>query len=110
MSKRTTTRWYIGAWVLWLIALLVALVLRHSTGGRVSASLLFLGLVMVATAGVMLVTWLGALVKLGSQRAWGWFASVLLFGLIGLGIVGMVTYALTGPEDIRDVAIRPATT
>ena len=110
MSKRTTTRWYIGAWVVWLIALLLAFVLRNGAGARVSASLFFLGLVIAATAVVMLVTWLGALVKLGSQRAWGWFAAVLIFGLIGLGIVGMVAYALAGPEDVIDVAIRPTTT
>ena len=110
MGKRTMTRWHIGAWLVWLMALLLAVILRDGAGARVSASLFFLSLVIVAAAVVMLVTWIGALVKLGSQSAWGWFAALLIFGLIGLGILGMVAYSLSGPEDVIDVAIRPTTT
>ena len=111
MSKRITTRWYIGAWVVWLIAFLLALVMRNgATSGGVSPGLFLLGLVMVVAGVITLVMWIGALVRLGSQGAWGWFAAVLVLHLVGLGIVGMVAYAAAGPEDVTDVAIRPTTT
>ena len=111
MSKRITTRWYIGAWVVWLIAFVLALVLRNgSSAGQVPAALFLLGIVMVVATVITLVTWIGALIKLGSQRAWGWFAGVLLLHIVGLGIVGMVAYAVAGPEDVSDVAIRPTAT
>jgi len=50
---------------------------------------------MAVTGVVMLVMWIGALVKLGQQHAWGWFAGVLVMHLVGLGIIGMV--ALRSP-------------
>lgn len=65
--------------------------------------------VLMVTGLVMLVTWIGALVKLGQQHAWGWFSAVLVLHLVGLGIIGMVAYAISGPEDIVFVATRPTT-
>src|SRR5438105_15495830 len=100
MSKRITTRWYIGAWVVWLIAF-VALI-AMSRGAQASTTpppgvVLAYG-VMFLAALVTLVMWIGALIKLGQIRAWGWFAGVLILHLIGLGIIGMVAYAIAGPE------------
>jgi hypothetical protein len=111
MSKRITTRWYVGAWLVWLIALAGWLVMGHSgpsgaTGTPPAAALLTF-LVMAVAGLVMLVTWIGALIRLGQRRTWGWFAGVLILHLVGLGIVGMVAYAIAGPDDIDDVAIRP---
>jgi len=63
----------------------------------------------VAAGIAMLVMWIGALVKLGLQRAWGWFIGVLVLHLVGLGIVGMGAYAVAGPQDEDLVVIRPAT-
>jgi Mn2+/Fe2+ NRAMP family transporter len=111
MSKRITTRWYIGAWAVWLIAFILAIALRNSApSGSAPPGLFLLGLVMVVAGVITVVMWIGALIKLGSQRAWGWFAAVLVLHLVGLGILGMVAYAISGPEDIGEVAIRPTTT
>jgi hypothetical protein len=57
----------------------------------------------------MLVMLIGALVKLGMQRAWGWFVAILVLHVVGLGIVGMVAYAVAGPEDEDLVVTRPTT-
>ena len=57
----------------------------------------------------MLVMWIGALVKLAHLSAWGWFVGVLILHLIGLGIIGMVAYAIAGPEDDTIVVTRPTT-
>ena len=110
MSKQTTTRWYIGAWVVSAIALVLTAVLWNNAQGAVTPGLLFLGLVMTVAAVVALVTWIGALVKLGMQQAWGWFAAVLILHVVGLGILGMVAYAVAGPEDTGEVVIRPTMT
>jgi purine-cytosine permease-like protein len=64
---------------------------------------------MMGTAIVMLVMWIGALVTLGMQQAWGRFVAVLVLHLLGLGIVGMSAYGISGPEDPKMVVIRPST-
>lgn len=57
---------------------------------------------------VMLVVWIGALIRLGQQHSWGRLAVVLLLQLIWLGIIGMVIYAVAGPDDV--VVYRPTVT
>jgi hypothetical protein len=113
MSKRTTTRWYIGAWVIYAIALLALVMSARSAGaqgsGSASPATVFAYLVLGISGIVMLVMWIGALIKLGMQRAWGWFVGVLVLHLVGLGIIGMAAYAIAGPEDEDLVVIRPST-
>ena len=61
----------------------------------------------------MFVMWIGALIKLGQQRSWGWFAFLLLIYVLTLGvlgIIGMVAYAIAGPGDRSEVVMRPTTT
>jgi UPF0716 family protein affecting phage T7 exclusion len=66
-------------------------------------------LVLMISAVVMLVMWIGALIRLAQQHAWGWFVGVLVLHLVGLGIIGMIAYAISGPEDTDAVVIRPST-
>ena len=112
MSKRTTTRWYIGAWIVWLIAFVsLGLVLRSAGSSSSPPPGAVIPYAVMAIAGiVMLVMWIGALVKLGMQHAWGWFVAVLVLHLVALGIIGMVAYAIWGPPDTIEVAMRPTTT
>jgi hypothetical protein len=111
MSKRITTRWYIGAWVAWLIAFIgLVLVMRASTSSTPPPPAVFLYGVMAVAGLIGLFTWVIALIKLGHLRAWGWFAVVAILQLIGLGIIGMVAYAVTGPEDGGPVVYRPTVT
>ncbi|TMF82537.1 MAG: hypothetical protein E6I11_13680 [Chloroflexi bacterium] len=112
MSKRITTRWYIGAWIVWLIALVAMFAM--SRGAQASSSAppdAVVAYVVLAIAGIVtLVMWIGALIRLGQQRAWGWFAAVLVLHLVALGIVGMVAYAIAGPDDQTEVVMRPTVT
>lgn len=64
-------------------------------------------LVLAGCAVAMLIYWVGALLRLGQVRAWGWFVAVLVLHLAGLGIAGMLAYAIAGPEDSTTVVIRP---
>jgi hypothetical protein len=110
MSKRITTRWYIGSWIVYVLAVIALFVIERNGQGSTSPPALFVPYAVMAVTGVvMLVMWIGALVKLGQQHAWGWFVGVLVLHLVGLGIVGMVAYAVSGPEDSSYVAIRPST-
>lgn len=112
MSKRITTRWYIGAWVVWVLAFVGLAVSMHIAGNASSpppAAVIAYGVMAVAGI-VMLVMWIGALVRLGQQRAWGWFVGVLVLHLVGLGIIGMAAYAVAGPDDAGAVAMRPSMT
>jgi hypothetical protein len=113
MSKRTSTRWYIGAWVIYVMALIALVTSARSVGVQGSASAspaTVFGYLVLGIAGIaMLVMWIGALIKLGMQRAWGWFVGVLVLHLLGLGIIGMGAYAIAGPEDEDLVVIRPST-
>jgi hypothetical protein len=111
MSKRTTTRWYIGAWVVWLIAFIgLAVAMRGSTSSALPPTAVFAYGVMAIAALVALLMWIGALIRLGQLKTWGWFAGVLVLHLIGLGIVGMVAYAIAGPDDTGEVVYRPTAT
>ena len=111
MSKRTTTRWYIGAWAVYLLAVVafIAMARANQMSGAPQPGALVAYLVAIATFLVMLVMWIGALIRLGQQQAWGWFVGVLVLHLIGLGIVGMVAYAFAGPPDTDMVVTRPTT-
>ena len=111
MSKRTTTRWYVAAWVVWFIAAIATFAMVRANSGVSSPSgPVLLGYLVMAVAGiVMLVMWIGALVKLGMQHAWAWLVAVLVLHIVFLGIIGMVAYAIAGPED-AEVVIRPAAT
>jgi hypothetical protein len=111
MSKRTTTRWYVAAWVVWVIAVVAMFAMvRGNAGANPPAAGVLVAYLIMAVAGiVMLVMWIGALVKLGMQQAWGWFIALLVLHLFALGIIGMVAYAIAGPED-TEVVIRPTAT
>ena len=111
MSKRTTTRWYIGAWIAYILAaILFFMISRSGQGSATPPPGMWLAyLVLMIAAVVMLVMWIGALVRLGQQRAWGWFIGLLVLHLVGLGIIGMVAYAISGPGDTGAVVIRPST-
>ena len=118
MSKRVTTTGYILAWVVAVISGIVFLKTASVHTSATSASafattpLSAAAWIIVGLASlVMLVMWIGALIALGQQHAWGWFVAVLVLQLIGLGILGMVVYAIAGPADRPVVSItRPSVT
>ena len=114
MSKRITTRWYIGAWVVWLLGVIALYVesrlTRNSTSPPPGVFLIYL--VMFFAAFVMFAMWIAAVLRLAVQRSWGWFAAVLTLHLVGLGIIGMVAYGLSGTDERRidEIVYRPRAT
>jgi len=111
VSKRTSVRWYVGAWVVAVIGLAIAYSSGHWTNASTSMSPLTAiawGMAML-DALVMLVAWIGAIVRLGHLHRWGWFAAVLALQLVGIGIIGMLAYAFAGPNE-EMVVTRPTVT
>jgi hypothetical protein len=114
VSKLTTTRGYIVAWLIYIITWVLLILAMHNSASQGSGaapriSLAFY-IVLLACAIAMLIYWIGALVRLGRIRAWGWFIAVLVLHLVGLGIAGMLAYAIAGPEDSMTVVMRPTAT
>jgi hypothetical protein len=114
VSKRTTTRGYIVAWLIYIIAGAALIMTMHNSASQGAGSppriTLAFYIVLLACAIAMLLYWIGALVRLGQIRASGWFIAVLVLHLVGLGIAGMLAYAIAGPDDSMTVVMRPTAT
>lgn len=111
MSKQTTTRGYIISWVLYVVAWVALLMTLHASASQGTSSpssgAAVFYFVLFTLAIAMLIFWIGALIRLGQMASWSWFVAVLVLHLVGLGIVGMLAYAVGGPEDSGVVVIRP---
>jgi hypothetical protein len=108
VSKRTITNWYIGAWMVWFVSLVALIVLAGREGARgPTTGMPFLYTAIVGSALLMFVMWIAALVKLARRQATFSFVVLLVLQLIGLGLIGMVAWAISGPEEVADFAIRP---
>ena len=108
MSKRTITRWYIGAWLVWFVSLCALVVMARAAPDSLGRTLV--AVVMVAAGLITLYMWVRALIKLARLHATFSFVAILLLQLVGLGIVGMVAYALSGPEEKLGYVTRPSVT
>jgi hypothetical protein len=108
VSKRAITRWYIGAWIAWVASLFALAVMTRRSPGDVGMT--FVLVVMVISGLITLYMWMQALVKLARRHATFSFVVILLFQLVGLGIIGMTAYALSGPEEKLEYVIRPSVT
>lgn len=73
------------------------------TGGGVTAVVLasVAAFVLVAGSVVYLVSWIAALVNAIQLPEPTWFLVVLLTGLFGVGIAGMIAYAVAAPDATR---------
>ena len=112
MSKRTVTRLYIDAWVVWVVSIIALVLLTRAmrTDSLPPSGVAFVYAAMVSSAFLMFVMWVAALVKLARRHATFSFVTMLVLQLLGIGIVGMVSYAVSGPEVVADYAVRPHTT
>jgi hypothetical protein len=108
VSKRTITRWYIGAWIVWFVSLCALVVMARTTPDSFGRGFVFA--VMIAAGLITLYMWVRALIKLARRNATFSFVAILVLQLVGLGIVGMTAYALSGPEDKPGYVTRPSVT
>jgi hypothetical protein len=128
MSKENVTRLFVGAivvvgagLVLGFAALWTALATDALDvgGGDVidvnggSGAWTALGLVIVGSLAILggsvaaVVSWIGALLNTWLLEDKTWFASLLALGLLGLGVVAMIAYAVAGPDGTKQSVARP---
>jgi uncharacterized membrane protein len=92
----------------WVASLCGLAVMTHRSSDSVGMT--FVLVVMVISGLITLYMWVQALLKLARRHATFSFVVILLFQLVGLGIVGMTAYALSGPEEKLEYVTRPSTT
>src|SRR5262245_13194410 len=102
MSKRTVTRLFVGgsvAFAVGLVLVLVALWAAVSSNWAVTAALVAVcALATIAGAVAGVVSWIGALLNTWKLDDKLWFASLLVLGLFGCGVLAMVAYVFNGPD------------
>jgi hypothetical protein len=68
-------------------------------------------LVMFAAAVATLVAWVGAVLNTANLPSKGWFAALLVIGLLGFAFIATLIYVIAGPDGAPDqVQTRPAPT
>ena len=68
------------------------------------------GYAVMAVGGLLiLISWIGALIRTAVLGRWGWFVVLLVLGLIGLLLIVQLIYVFFGPNE-RRVARRVAPT
>jgi hypothetical protein len=133
VSKATVTRLFIAANLALGVGLVIGLVTLVSAladgavtiggsqvvsfdGDAIGGALPWLAIAAVALAGGVIaavVSWIGALISTARLDDKTWFVGLLVVGLISLGWVAMVAYAVAGPDGAvplsADQGVAPAT-
>jgi len=118
MSKPTITRLFVGAIVAvaaGLVLVLAAVWAAFASDLLVTVTLVVVGsLAMLAGAVAAVVSWIGALLNTAQLEDKTWFVSLLVLGLLGVGVLAMVAYVLAGPDGtsrgVAPAGIAPAPT
>lgn len=72
---------------------------RFTQGGVTAVTLVAIAALMIAAGTVLyLVSWIGAMVNASQLHEPTWFLVVLLTGVFGVGIAGMIAYAVAAPD------------
>ncbi|HYU60491.1 MAG TPA: hypothetical protein VEK39_07015 [Solirubrobacterales bacterium] len=118
MSKPTITRLFVAALVAvaaGLVLVLAAVWAAFASDLLVTVTLVVVGsLAMLAGAVAAVVSWIGALLNTAQLEDKTWFVSLLVLGLLGVGVLAMVAYVLAGPDGtsrgVAPAGIAPAPT
>jgi hypothetical protein len=77
--------------------------LHAGAGAWTALALVVVGSLAAAAGSVgAAVAWLGALANTWQLEDKAWFWSLLAFGLLGVGLVGMIAYVAVGPDSTED--------
>src|SRR5690348_8104120 len=61
----------------------------------------FGAVLFLAGAAAQLVAWIGAILNTVELEDKAWFAVLLITGLLGIGLVSMIAYAIAGPDSTQ---------
>jgi hypothetical protein len=104
VGKASAARYYLPAWMVWVIALMAYVVaLEHQAGNPFhmqDLNIMGLTLIIEVLAVTMILIWVSVLVRLRRLHAWGWFVAVFVLHLVGLGVLAIGAYSMLGPADV----------
>lgn len=101
MRRSTVRKVFVTGLVVWVVGG-VLLLLSVQSGQGAGTSQYEAGLLLAAIGAVMgVVSWLMALIASAVLGRWGWFAVVLILGLVGLLLPVMILYSIVGPTQGR---------
>lgn len=101
MSRATVRKVFVTGLVVWVVGA-VLFVISNSSAPAANDTLHSAGVMLAAIGGVIVfVSWILALIASAMLGRWGWFAVVLILGLIGLLPLMMIVYSLVGPTQGR---------
>ncbi len=107
MRRSTVRKVFVTGLVVWVVGG-VLILLNARNGQGASPTLYEVGVLLAAIGAVLgVVSWIMALAASAALGRWGWFAVVLILGLIGLFLPVMILYSIFGPTQHRQTH-RPA--
>lgn len=103
MSRATVRKVFVSGLVVWIVgAVLLALSMRSGQGQ--GSAVYGAGLLLLGFGGLIeVISWIMALIASAMLGRWGWFAVLLILGLIGLLLIVMIIYSFVGPSQRRDM-------
>jgi hypothetical protein len=110
MSRAGIRKFFVIGLVVWVVG--AVLLLIGAQGGQAANTELYIAGVTLAGIGALIdvVSWILASVSTAILGRWGWFALLLILGLIGLLLIVMIVYSVVGPTRRRQVQMKPAVT
>ena len=110
MSRATVRKVFVTGLVL-LVVGGVLLLLAVRTDAGATSPLGEAGALLAGFGGLLdFASWLMALISSAILGRWGWFAVVLVLGLLGLPLLVMIVYSLAGPSRRREPRRRAVAT
>lgn len=101
MSRATVRKVFVTGLVVWVVGGVLFLI-SNSSAPAANDTLHNAGVMLAAIGGaIVFVSWILALISSAILGRWGWFAVLLILGLIGLLPVMMIIYSLVGPTQRR---------
>ena len=105
MSKRAVTRLFVGgiaAVTAGVVLVLAGVWAAFASDLVVTVTLVVIGsLALLAGAVAGVASWVGALFNTAQLDDKTWFASLLVLGLLGVGVLAMAAYVVAGPDGTR---------
>lgn len=112
LTKKTITRLFVGALAAaaaGLVLVLVAVWAAFASDVAVTVTLVGVGsLALLAATVAAIASWVGALFNTAQLDDKLWFASLLVLGLFGVGVLAMAAYVLYGPDGTAPAGTPPA--
>jgi hypothetical protein len=102
MAKSTLSRTWIAGLGLLAIGVVAGLVGQATRSGQSMGGLFVVAMIAIAIGALLqFIAWVLAMVATARIKAWGWFAVLLVGGILGLEFFVMLAYIIKGPDELH---------